>query len=132
MYKSTRKLGPRAEYREEQGQRVTAAPCLAEAYQSLKSLTVNVGYYAPDGINRYRQLTYDVNLDHAKSVFRFDCCNDECVQGDHELTEALAKAVASHSKSAAGELRCNGWQNKASIQKAKCNHIFHYKLKLGY
>ena len=126
------KQGPRAEYREQQGKRVAASPSLSEKYGKLKSLTVNAGYYAPEGMTQYRQLTYDVNLSHAKSVFRLDCCNDECVQGDHELTAELAKAITKHAKTVVGELCCNGWQNKALIKKTKCNHVLRYKLKLGY
>ena len=132
MYHPHKHQGPRAEYRFQQGQRVTAAPSLAEKYSKLKSLTVNAGYYAPEGVIKFRQFTYDVNIDHAKSVFRLNCSNDECVQGDHELTAELAKAIASRSKSVAGELCCTGWQNKASMQKTKCNHVLRYKLKLGY
>ncbi len=132
MIKQTRRLGPRAEYREEQGRRVVASPSLAAAYSKLKSLTVNFDYNAPDGIRRYRQVAYDVNLDHAKSVFRLDCCNGECVQGDHDLTDEIQEAIASRSKTVAGELCCNGWQNKDSIKRIKCNHVLHYKLKLGY
>ena len=132
MYHPHKHQGPRAEYREQQRQRVTASPSLAEKYGNVKSLTVNVGYYAPDGIIKYRNLTYDVNIDHAKSVFRLDCCNDECVQGDHELSVELAKAIAKRAKTVVGELCCNGWQNKALIKKTKCNHVLRYKLKLGY
>jgi len=127
-----RHLGPRAEYREQQRQRITGSPSLSEKYGKLKSLTVNVGYYAPDGIIKYRNLTYAVNIDHAKSVFRLDCCNDECVQGDFELTNELAAAAAKRTTIVAGELCCNGWQNKALIKKTKCNHVLRYKLKLGY
>ena len=130
MYKH--KIGPRAEYREQQGQRVTASPSLAEKFTKLKSLTVDFGYFAPEGTTRYRQLTYDVNLSHAKSVFRLDCTNDECVQGDFELTKELAAATAKKAKKVEGELRCKGWQNRASIKKVKCNHVLRYKLKLGY
>ncbi len=131
MYQSRHK-GPRAEYRFQQGLRVTAAPCLAEKYLKLKTLTVDAGYYAPEGIIKFRQLTYDVNIDHAKSVFRLNCSNDECVQGDHELTEEIAKAIANRSKTVAGELCCKGWQNKEAMQKTKCNHVLRYQLKLGY
>src|SRR6266446_1837545 len=99
-----RKLGPRAEYREQQSQRVVASPTLAEKYRKLKSLKVSVGYYAPEGITQDRQLTYDVNLGHAKSVFRIDCPNAECVQGDFELTKALAAAATKRVKTAEGEL----------------------------
>jgi len=128
----SRHQGPRAEYREQQRQRITASPSLAEKFGDLKSLTVNVGYYDPTDIVKYRQLSYAVNLIHAKSVFRLDCCNEDCIQGDFELTEELATAAAKHTTTVAGELCCNGWQNKALIQKTKCNHVLRYKLKLGY
>jgi len=126
------KLGPRAEYRAKQNQRVATAPSLADKYGKLKSLTVSVSYFAPDGITKYRQMTYDVTLSHAKSVFRLDCCNTECVQGDFDLTEELEAAVTKRTKVVAGELCCTGWQNKESIQKTKCNQVLRYKLKLKF
>jgi hypothetical protein len=128
----THKTGPRAEYREKQGRRVIASPTLAEKYGKLKALTVNFGYYAPEGRIQQRQLTYDVNLSHAKSVFRLDCSNEECVRGDHDLTEELAQAVAKRSKKVEGELCCQGWLRKDAIRKAKCNHVLRYKMKLAY
>jgi hypothetical protein len=132
MYASKRKLGPRAEYRQQQGQRVVASPTLAEKFSNLKSLKVNCGYYAPEGTTQYRQMTYDVNLGYAKSVFRLNCCNDDCVQGDFELTKELAAAAAKRAKTVEGELRCAGWLNRESIQKTKCDHVLRYKLKLAY
>jgi len=126
------RIGPRAEYRERQGKRVVASPTLAEKYRKLKSLKVSVGYYAPEGITQQRQLTYNVNLTNAKSVFRLDCPNAECVQGDFELTKELAAGAAKRAKSVEGELRCKGWQDRASIKKTKCNHVLRYKLKLAY
>src|SRR5690242_10085526 len=101
-----RKLGFRAEYRETQRQRIIASPTLADKYRKLKSLKVNASHFAPDGKTQQKQLTYDINLSHAKSVFRFDCSNDECVQGDHELTKELEKAVAKGAKTLEGELCC--------------------------
>jgi hypothetical protein len=126
------KFGARAEYRIQQGQRVVASPTLAAKYCKLKSLKVSVGYYAPEGVSEQRQLTYDVNLVNAKSVFRLDCSNGDCVQGDHELTKALAVAVAKRRKVVEGELRCQGWLSKDQINKSKCNHLIRYKLKLAY
>lgn len=126
------KQTPRAIYRDEQNRRVSAAPCLAEKYGKLRSLTVSVGYFAPEGKVQYRQLTYDVNLSHAKLIFRLDCPNKECVQGDFDLTKELAVAATKRAKTVAGKLCCNGWQNKAAIKKTRCNHVLRYKLKLGY
>jgi hypothetical protein len=126
------KFGARAEYRIQQGQRVVDSPTLAVKYRKLKSLRVSVGYYAPEGATEQRQLTYDVNLANAKSVLRLDCSNGDCVQGDHELTKAVATAVAKRRKFVEGELRCQGWLSKDQINKAKCNHLIRYKLKLAY
>ena len=126
------RIGPRAEYRERQGKRVVASPTLAEKYRKLKSLKVSVGYYAPEGITQQRQLTYTVNLTNAKSVFRLDCPNAECVQGDFELTKELAVAIAKRHKMAEGEMCCQGWLSKDKINKSKCNHVLRYKLKLAY
>ena len=126
------KQTPRSIHREAQNKRAAASPSLADKYIKLKSLTVSLGYFAPKGITQYRQLTYDVNLSHAKSIFRLDCPNVECVKGDFELTDELATALSKRSKIVAGELCCNGWQNKAAIKKTRCNHVLRYKLKLGY
>ena len=131
MY-AANKQTPRSIHREAQNKRVAASPSLADKYSKLKSLTVSLGYFAPKGVTQYRQLTYDVNLSHAKSVFRLDCPNVECVKGDFELTEELAAALAKHLKTVAGELCCTGWQNKAMIKKVRCNHVLRFKLKLGY
>ena len=129
---NTRKSSPRAIYRGEQAKRINAAPTLAEKFGRLKALTVTVGYYAPESTVPQRQLTYDVNLDHAKSVFRIDCANGDCVCGDHELTDALAKAITKRSKKVEGEQCCQGWLSKDTINKTKCNHVLHYQLKLAY
>ena len=52
-----------------------------------------------------------VNLKHAKSVFRFDCQNKECIRGDFDLSDVLAEAIAAQRTTAIGELRCKGWRN---------------------
>jgi len=132
MYAHARKTSPRAEYRDQQAKRVTAAPTLAEKYGKLKALTVNVGYYGPEGKTPQRQLTYDVNLGHAKSVFRLDCSNGDCVRGDHDLSDELAKAITKRTKKVEGEQCCQGWLSKDNINKTKCNHVIRYQLKLAY
>ena len=81
------KIGLRAEYRDQEGERVKASPSLADKFRKLKSLIVNLGYYEPNGVAQNNQLKYVVNLAGAKSVFRFRCPNDECIRGDFDLTE---------------------------------------------
>jgi hypothetical protein len=126
------KIGARAEYRQKEGQRIINSPSLSKKFPKLKSLRVNLEYFPSDGAIRSSQIKYVVNLDHAKSVFRFDCLNKECIRGDFDLTEVLAKAVAARQTTATGELRCHGWRNKESIKTTYCRNILRYKLNLSY
>ena len=126
------KTGPRWEHKDKEGQRVKASPSLAERYQKLKSMTVNLAYCAPESDNPPRQVTYTMNLSNAKSVVRFDCPNEECIRGDFELTKELAAAIAKRRKLVEGELCCTGWRSKAAIRRTKCSHVLRYKLMLTY
>jgi len=126
------KLGARAEYRQKEGQRIIESPTLAIKYPKLKSLKVNLEFFPPESEVRSSQIKYVVNLDHAKSIFRFDCLNKECIRGDFDLTEVLAAAIASKKKVVTGELRCAGWRNKESIKTMVCRNVLKYKFNLGY
>ncbi|HTS16874.1 MAG TPA: hypothetical protein VMP11_04820 [Verrucomicrobiae bacterium] len=130
MYRQ--RIGLRAEYRDQEGERVKASPSLAAKFQKLKSLKVTLGYCNPKGESQNGELKYVVNLEHAKSVFRFRCPNDECIRGDFDLTRELASAVAEKRTDVTGELSCQGWQSKATVDTVHCHNILRYKLKLGY
>jgi hypothetical protein len=126
------KFTPRADYRQEEARRVAASASLSEKFRDLKSLTVEFAYFSPEGITRNSQIKYTVNPDHAKSVFRLDCCNTECIRGDYDLSEVLAQAVASRQTTVAGEMRCQGWLSKTTIDRFCCNNILRYTLSLEY
>jgi hypothetical protein len=126
------KLGARAEYRQKEGQRVIESPTLAMKFPKLKSLRVDLEFFPPDSGVRSSQIKYNVNLAHAKSVFRFDCLNKECIRGDFDLSEVLGAAVAKRKKIILGEMRCGGWRNKESIKTVPCRNILKYKINLGY
>jgi hypothetical protein len=126
------KLGPRAEYRRRESERTKSSPTLAERFQQIKSLTVDLAYFGPENVARSSQVKYTVNLAHAKSVFRFDCPNQECVEGDFDLSADLASAVASGQTSVSKEVICQGWRSKTTIDRVPCGHILRYKLTLGY
>src|SRR2546427_13118378 len=102
-------LGRRARFRVHEGQRVLESGSLSARFPKLKSLRAQLTYHPPDGSARGTQIKYAVNLDHAKSVFRFDCLNKECVRGDFDLSELLAQAVGARRTTLIGELRCQGW-----------------------
>ena len=126
------RTSPRSEYLLQEKQRVLESPTLAEKFRKLKSLTVDLGFYDPEGVTRSSQIKYTVNLEHAKSVFRFGCHNHECVRGDFDLSAVLATAVTARRTTASGEMRCEGWRSRAGIDTVPCHNILRYKLTLKY
>ena len=126
------KFSPRADYRRQESQRTKDSVSLSEKFRELKSLTVELAYFSLEGVTRISHIKYTVNTDHAKSVFRFDCLNDECIRGDFDLSEALAQAVAARRVTATGEMCCQGWLSKTTIDRVHCSNILRYKLSLEY
>lgn len=126
------RTGPRAEYRQQEELRIKSSVSLADRFKQLKSLTVDLAFYNPEGVTRTSQIKYSVNIANAKSAFSFSCPNNECVRGDFDLSAALAKAIAGRKKSVSGEMCCQGWRSKTSIDTVRCGNILRYKLTLAY
>lgn len=126
------RFGARAEYREQERKRVIDSATLAEAFKKLKSLKVEFEHYDPERTAKNNLVKYEVNVQNAKSVFRFDCSNHECIGGDFDLTEPIAEAVAAQKEVAAGQVVCTGWRSRTTINTVRCGNIFRYKLNLGY
>lgn len=122
----------RSEYREQEGQRVKDSCSLADRFRVLKSLTVELSFHEGESAIKTSQLKYMVNLNNAKSVFRFSCPNQECIRGDFDLTQELAKAVAKRRKLVTGEMLCEGWRSKTTVDTVHCHNILRYKLTLAY
>jgi hypothetical protein len=126
------KRGARADYRLAEGQRTQNSASVADKFPQLKSLRVDFTYVSTDGISQNNEIKYTVNLANAKSVFRFDCPNGECVGGDFDLSQVLTNAYAEHRTTAVGETLCQGWANKSTIGTVRCQNVLRYKLSLGY
>ena len=126
------RFGARAEYRQQEDQRVRESASLAEKFKKLKSLTVDLAYHNADGVGKSSQVKYTVNIANARSVFRFTCPNGECVRGDFDLTDKLADSVAAKRTSLVGEMVCQGWRSRTTIDTVRCHNVLHYKLTLGY
>ncbi|HEV2392302.1 MAG TPA: hypothetical protein VG146_08060 [Verrucomicrobiae bacterium] len=126
------RIGARAEYLQEEKERIRASASLAEKFPELKSLSVTLGYFAPGGSLQHSEIKCTFNLPHAKSLFRFDCPNPECVGGNFDLTSELLDAVAGRQETASGEARCPGWQSKTTIGDIHCGHVLRYKLSLAF
>jgi len=93
---------------------------------------VELEHLDPDGQSRSSHVKYSVNLANAKSVFRFNCPNHECIRGDFDLSAELAKAVQARRKIVSGEIVCQGWRSRTTVGKTRCHNILRYKLALGY
>jgi hypothetical protein len=126
------KFSARAQYRQQEGQRVKESAPLSDTFRKLKSLKLKLAYYDPDGSTPTKQITYEVNLNGAKSVFRFNCPNDECVRGDFDLSDELATAVAAHRTILSGKKVCQGWRSKTVIDSVHCHNVLCYTLTLAY
>jgi hypothetical protein len=127
-----RKGNPRAEYRLKEIQRVHRSLTLAEKFPRLKSLRVDLVYFAPDGLAKSGELRYRVNVRHAKSVFSFVCQSGECVGGDFDLSRVVTAAVTAGLKTVEGEIRCPGIRGRPKEAKTPCRNLLRYKLTLGY
>ena len=132
LMKHNGKTSARQQYRLERDSLVKESPSLAEKYRGLKSLKVRLAYCNPEGTTRGTEIKYDVNLDVARSVFSFNCPNAECIGGDFDLSDELAKAVRSRQKLAEGEKSCQGWYRRATSEKADCRKLLRYTISLEY
>ena len=127
-----RRISPRAEYRQQESQRINDSVSLAERFRELKSLTVDLAHLDSQRHAKTGEMKYTVNLAHAKSLFRIDCPNGECVGGDFDLSEALTQAVAGRRKVVTGEMRCLGHRNRGDHDAVPCQAFLRYTLNLGY
>jgi hypothetical protein len=126
------KPSPHSEHRQREMERTEQSVTLAQKFPGLTSLVASLSHFRPDGELVTRAVKYTFNLDQAKSLFRFDCSNPECVGGDFDLSGDLAQAVAARQKIASGESVCQGWRSKDAIGSARCQNILRFKLNLGY
>jgi hypothetical protein len=132
MFTRKEKTDERAEYRALQTESANASPNLAQKYEQLKGLTLELSQYETGGERRASQLKQSVNLEHASSLVRVHCGNMDCVRGDFDLSNEIATAVAAHRPMIAGELVCQGWLNKAAMGKVRCARVLRFKIHLQY
>jgi len=126
------KLGARGKYLLEERERIELAASLADTFPDLKSLSGLLSYFAPAGRSPQSEVKCTFNLAHAKALFRFACPNNECVGGNFDLSLALARSVTERREAITGELRCQGWQSKSTIDQVCCDHVLRYQLVLGF
>ncbi len=114
-------------------EQVNASAPLREKFPRLKSLKAEVEYYDSSGAMRLGGMNINANVEHAKSLFCFNCNQGDCVGGDFDLSGTLGTAIAGKKKVVSGELRCQGIRhNKERKLQTPCQSILRYTLKLAY
>ncbi len=128
----SRRLDHRSEHRQQENLRINASPNMSSRFQDLKSLTVHLRFFEPGGGRQTSEIIYSVNLQHAKSILAISCGNSECIRGDFDLTESLARAVDARLAGTDGESCCQGWRSKTTIDARRCLDMLRYKLSMTY
>jgi hypothetical protein len=126
------KRNPRQEYQLQQREQIEGSLSMAKKFPILKSLKVTLEYYDALGLTKNGELKCKMNVEHAKSALWFACPGVECMRGDFDLSEALAKAVAERRKVATGELRCQGIRKRGDRERVPCQTLLRYRLNLNY
>jgi len=127
-----RKSNPRQEYRAKQRKRIEASPVIATKYPRLRGLKVRLEFFDAAGTTKNGELKCKLNVEHARSALWFACPGVECMLGDFDLSEALAKAVAERRKVVTGELRCQGTRRRGDREVVACRTLLRYRLNLSY
>ena len=126
------KRNPRQEYRLKQREQIEASALMTKRFPRLKALKVTLEFFDSTGSTKQGEMKCKLNLEHAKSALWFGCPGVECLGGDFDLTEALAKAVAEQRKVASGELRCRGTRKRGDYEPVACGTLLRYKFNLNY
>jgi len=127
-----RRSNPRREYRLKQRERIEASALMAVKFPGLKGLTVMLEFFDAGGSTRQGQMKCKLNVAQSRSAVWFGCRGGECVGGDFDLSEAVAKAVAERRRVMTGELRCQGTRKRADHEVVPCQTLLRYKLNLNY
>ena len=131
-YMHVPKRNPRQEYRLKQREWIEASPSMAKKFPRLKALRVTLEFFDAAGRTKQGEMKCKLNVEHAKSALWFACPGVECMCGDFDLSEPLAKAVAQRQKTATGELRCEGRRKRSEREPVVCGTVLRYKLTLNY
>jgi hypothetical protein len=126
------KRSPRQEYRLKQQARIERSPLMAKKFPRLKGLKVTLEYFDSAGTTKNGELKCKLNVEHMRSALWFACPGVECSEGDFDLSEALAKAVAGRRKVVTGELRCQGTRKRGNREVVACQTLLRYRLNLAY
>jgi hypothetical protein len=127
---------PKSTLRKEARQRVfergEKSASVAVTYPQLKTLTVNLVYFAREIVSWGRGVRYRANLEKAKSMLLFECSNSLCSGGGFDLSKDLSTAVAGRRKSIMRAVQCPGLCDLEKGKTAPCESKLHFKMILTY
>ncbi len=126
------KRNPQQEYRLKLRERIEASPMLATKFPHLHGLKMVLEYYDAAGIGKNGEMKCQLNVAHVRSLLWFACRGTDCLEGDFDLSEALAKAAKDRHKVATGEICCQGKRKRGDHDLVPCRALLRYKLRLDY
>jgi hypothetical protein len=126
------KRNARQEYRLKQRAQIEASDLMSTKFPRLKALKATLEFFDATGTTKNGEMKCKVNVEHAKSALWFACPGVECLGGDFDLSEMLARAVTSRRKVVIGELRCQGTRKRGDRDREPCQTLLRYKLNLTY
>ncbi len=120
------------EYRLKQRRRIEASPLMTNKFTLLHGLKVTLEYFDAKGITKSGEMKCRQNVTHMRSAVWFACPGLECTEGDFDLGQAMANAVAGRRTMVTGEIRCQGKRKRGDQDLMPCPALLRYKLNLDY
>jgi hypothetical protein len=109
----------------ERRRREDDAPRLREQVPSLVSLQLNIEDRS--GIAEGSTHTRRVVVDRAPALFLLPCGDSRCVDGEHDLTTSVMRALRSKATSFHGEDGCSG-----SVGPSPCSRVLRFEAVATY
>ncbi|MGD0528117.1 MAG: hypothetical protein ABSE49_23490 [Polyangiaceae bacterium] len=119
-----RKNSPQALRFAERRKREDEAPRLHDQVPGLTSLRLEIeDRVGVGGATHTRQ----VLIDRAPALFLIQCGDPRCIDGEHDLTTGVMRALRYRETSFNGEDECRG-----SVGSSACSRVLHYSAKAVY
>ena len=124
MMPSMRKNSLAAQRFAERRRREDEAPALRQQVPELISLQLDVQERFGMGGTRYIRR---IVVDRAPALFLVPCGDPRCIDGEHDLTTPIMRALRAHETSFDGSDDCTG-----SIGTSACGRVLHFDAAAAY
>jgi hypothetical protein len=122
---NSRRNSPQALRFAERRKREDDAPRLREMVPNLVSLRLDIADRS--GVAEGSEHIRRVVVDHAPALFLVPCGDPRCVDGEHDLTNTVLRALRSRETSFHGEDACRG-----SIGPSACSRVLQFDAFAAY